>query len=77
MLLPDLPLDVLYVISCHLAGMFAFGTLAALHIANHDVAETVEPVLYETVLIDKMRQLPFEQGCGGERQKQALRRYTK
>jgi hypothetical protein len=60
MSLPDLPLDVLYVIACHLAGTYAFGTLANLHIANHLVAETVLPVLYETVLVDNEVELPFD-----------------
>jgi hypothetical protein len=56
---PNLPLYVLYVVSCHLAGSYAFGTLAALHLANHDVAETVLPVLYETVLMDNEKNLPI------------------
>jgi hypothetical protein len=50
--IPDLPLDAFYVIGCHLAGTYAFGTLANLHIASHDVADIVLPVLYETVLAD-------------------------
>jgi hypothetical protein len=58
MVCPDLPLDVLYVISCHLAGIHAFGTLASLHLANHDVADTVLPVLYETLLVDNEENLP-------------------
>lgn len=75
--LPDLPLDLIYVIGCHLAGIFAFGTLAALHLANHDVAEIVLPVLYETLLVDNMkRPLPYTDG-ENERQQDALHKYTK
>jgi hypothetical protein len=59
MSLTDLPLDVIYVISCHLAGMYAFGTLANLQLASHLVAETVLPVLYETVLVDNEEVLTF------------------
>jgi hypothetical protein len=59
MLRPHLPLDVLYVVACHLAGIHAFGTLASLYIANHDVAGTVLPVLYETLLIDNEEKLPI------------------
>jgi hypothetical protein len=62
---PDLPLDVFYVIACHLAGSYAFGTLAALHLANHDVAETVLPILYETVLMDNLANLPYRQDGDG------------
>jgi hypothetical protein len=57
--------------------MFAFGTLAALHLANHDVAETVLPVLYETVLSDNMTRPPSAIRGEDEHQKDALRRYTK
>jgi hypothetical protein len=57
--------------------MFAFGTLAALHLANHDVAETVLPVLYETVLSDNMTRPPSVIRGEDEYQKDALRRYTK
>lgn len=60
MTVPDLPLDVIYVVACHLAGSFAFGTLAALHLASRHVAETIVPVLYETVLADNMDRLPPE-----------------
>jgi hypothetical protein len=74
---PELPLDIIHVVACHLAGMFAFGSLAALHLANHDFAETVEPVLYETVLVDNMRRLPSMRDHGDNRQRDALRRYTK
>jgi hypothetical protein len=59
MVVPELPLDVLYVVACHLAGTHAFGSLANLHLANHDVAETVLPVLYETLLMDNEENLPF------------------
>lgn len=52
-------LDVIYVIACHLAGSHAFGTVATLHLANHGVAETVLPVLYETLLVDNEDNLPF------------------
>jgi hypothetical protein len=58
MVVPELSLDVIYVIACYLAGDHAFGTLAALHLANHDVAETVLPVLYETVLMDNDHNMP-------------------
>jgi hypothetical protein len=61
---PDLPLDVFYVIACHLAGSYAFGTLAALHLANHDVAETVLPVLYETILRDNKENILFLEDGG-------------
>lgn len=74
---PELPLDVIYIIGCHLAGLFAFGSLAALHPVNHDVAETVLPVLYETVLTDNMERPPSNIDGEDERQKDALRRYTK
>lgn len=60
MSLPDLPLDVIYVVSCHLAGIYAFGTLANLQLANHLVAETVLPVLYEKVLVDNEVGLPSD-----------------
>jgi hypothetical protein len=56
--IPDLPLDAFYVIGCHLAGMYAFGSLASLHIASHYVADIVLPVLYETVLADNIENLP-------------------
>lgn len=74
---PDLPLDLIYVVSCHLAGLFAFGTLASLRLTNHAVAETVLPVLYETVLVDHMQRMPSTKDGEDERQKDALRRYTK
>jgi hypothetical protein len=60
--IPLLPLDVIYVVACHLAGSYAFGTLASLHLTNHDVAETVLPVLYEAVLVDNENNVPI----GGE-----------
>jgi hypothetical protein len=77
MLLSNLPLDTLYVVVCHLAGMFAFGSLAALHLVNHAVAETGLPVLYETVLIDNMERPPSNMDGEDVQQKDALRRYTK
>jgi hypothetical protein len=77
MLVPDLPLDVIYVIGCHLAGIHAFGTLASLHLANHAVAETVLPVLYETLFLTNLRRIPSGVECEGELQKGALHRYTK
>jgi hypothetical protein len=72
MVVPDLPLDAIYVVGCHLAGMYAFGTLASLHIASHDVAETILPVLYETVLADN--KLPV---LGGQLGSPDRFRYTK
>jgi hypothetical protein len=54
-----LPPNAIYVVGCHLAGMYAFGTLANLHIASHEVANTVLPVLYETVLADNSKKIPF------------------
>lgn len=58
-MVPALPLKAIYVVGCHLAGMYAFGTLANLHIASHEVADTVLPVLYETVLADNREKIPF------------------
>jgi hypothetical protein len=65
---PDVPLDVVYVVSCHLAGMNAFGTLASLHLANHHVAETLLPVLYETLLLDDIKR-PLSPTVGDDAQK--------
>jgi hypothetical protein len=74
---PDLPLDIFYVVACHLAGMYAFGTLAALHLAKHAIEETVLPVMYETVLLDNMEELPSGEEGKDEGRKDKLRRYTK
>jgi hypothetical protein len=73
----DLPLDVIWVIGGHLAGMHAFGTLAALHLVSHDVAETVLPILYETVILDDMDRPLSNIDQASEGQKAALQRYTK
>jgi hypothetical protein len=54
-----LPLNILYLVACHLAGDHAFGTLAALHLANHSVAGAVLPVLYETLLMDGEDNMPY------------------
>jgi hypothetical protein len=75
--IPDLPLDVIYVIGCHLAGIHAFGSLAALHLTNHDVAETVLPILYETVILDDMDRPLLNVNEASEGQKAAFQRYTK
>jgi hypothetical protein len=74
MRLPDLPLDVFYVIACHLAGMFAFGTLANLHVASHNVAEIVLPVLYETILLDNVKEPPIKTVDDGKQTPEALLR---
>jgi hypothetical protein len=72
---PLLPYDVIYVIACHLAGIYAFGTLANLHIVSHHVADTVLPVLYETVLMDNAEKMPFPED--GQPDNPARFRYTK
>jgi hypothetical protein len=56
---PDLSVDVITVIAEHLAGLYAFGTLASLHLANHAVRQETLPVLYETVLMDDVEKLPY------------------
>jgi hypothetical protein len=47
------------VISEFLAGSFPFGTLANLNIGNHDLHEATLPVLFETVLFDRIQSYPL------------------
>ena len=62
---PELSLDAIAVIAECLAGDHAFGSLASLHLANHAVREETMPVLFETVLMDKVENLPYhEDGTG-------------
>lgn len=56
---PDLPLDVIIVVSQFLAGCYAFGSLAALHLADHNVRDATLSVLYETVLMNNFEHLPY------------------
>jgi hypothetical protein len=50
----SLPSDIITVIAEHLAGLSSFGSLASLNIANHETRDVTLPVLYETLLLDRM-----------------------
>lgn len=56
---PDLSLAVITVIAECLAGNHAFETLASLHLASHAVRKETMPVMYETVLMDNVVNLPY------------------
>lgn len=58
-------MDVLGVVAEFLAGAHAFGTLASLNIASHDVHELTLPILYETLLLDDFGSLAHcrERNC--------------
>lgn len=55
----EVPVDVITIIAEHLSGLYAFGTLASLHLANHAVRQETLPVLHETVLMDNVENLPY------------------
>jgi hypothetical protein len=52
-MIPDLPVEIIGVIAGHLAGMFAFATLASLNVTNRNVRYETLPVLWETLLLDR------------------------
>jgi hypothetical protein len=53
------------VVAEFLAGAHAFGTLASLNIASHNVHELTLPILYETLLLDDFENLTYyrERNC--------------
>lgn len=58
--LPNIPTEVLIIVAEFLAGDRAFGTLAALHMADREMQMEILPVLYETLFMDnKNHLLPF------------------
>lgn len=78
--LPDLPVDVLIVVSEFLAGDHAFGTIAAMNQASHATREGTTPVLYETLFLDKVDETAFFRDVEKSRRSKASLqrfRYTK
>jgi hypothetical protein len=73
----EIPLDVFGVISKFLAGDFAFGTLANLNVANHGIRDETFPILYETVCLDNIKNLPHYGGGGSKVPRPAGFKYTK
>jgi hypothetical protein len=50
---PDMPPEILGVVSEFLAGQHSFGSLASLNVASRAIHEETLSVLYETLLLDK------------------------
>lgn len=71
-----LPVEIFGVIAGLLTGCHAFGTVANLNVASRAIHHETLPVLYETVLPDNVKNLPYY-GGGGKIQKPNGFRYTR